>query len=89
MVYLSFFLAWGVREVEERVYRVLVCSLNLLVDRGGGAGLERVVRPLDHHGMFHLALLLGGESCRCLLDTGRPSSLMISLLFQCDNAGIP
>jgi len=75
--------------VAERVYRVLVYSLILLVDRGGGAGLERVVRPLDHHGMFHLALLLGEESCHCLLGTGHPSSLIISAFVQCDNAGIP
>ena len=88
-VYPSFSLAWEVKEAEERVYRVLVCSLILLVDRGEGAELERVVRPLDRHGMFHLALLLGGESCHCRLDTGRPSSLVISPLFQCDNAGIP
>jgi hypothetical protein len=78
-----------VKEVEEQVYRVLVYSLNLLVDRGGGAGLVGGVRLLDHRGMFHLVLPPGGSRCLLRLGTDRLSFLLVSQFIQCDARDIP
>lgn len=75
--------------MEERVYRVLVYSLIPLVDRGGGAGLEGEVRPLDHRDMFHLVLPPGVGRCLLRLGTDRQSSLVISCVSQCDKGDIP
>jgi hypothetical protein len=73
--------------VEERVYQVLVYSLIPLVDRGGGAGLEGEVRPLDHRDMFHLVLPPGVGRCLLRLGTDRQSSLLVSPFIQIAERG--
>jgi hypothetical protein len=59
-------------------------------DRGGGAGLEGEVRPLDHRGMFHLVLPPEGGRCLLRLGTDRLSSLLVSEFIQyCVKGDIP
>lgn len=73
VVFLSFvFLLEVMAEEEERVGRVLVYFLSLLVARDGGAGLEVEVHPLAHRGMCPLVLLLVKGNYRYRLGTGHP-----------------